>query len=196
MDAPLGEAIGNALEVIEAIETLKGRGPDDFRNLCLVLASHLLVMAAFEADLEAARQRAEEALSGGAALDKFTQLVERQGGDATVIDDYGRFPQAARNEPLRSPESGFVARIKADEIGRASMLLGAGRTRVDAPIDHGAGILLRRKPGDRVEQGDVLADLAVGAAAQPDAATRLALAAFVISPDPPPPLPVVLGVVL
>jgi thymidine phosphorylase len=195
MDAPLGAAIGNALEVIEAIETLKGRGPADLRELCLVLASHLLVLSGLEPDLSGARSRVESVLASGAALERFRQLIAHQGGDASVIDDYERFPAPARREVLAAPTAGYVAKIKAEQIGRASMLLGAGRASVDAPIDYGAGILLRAKPGDRVSKGTPLADLAVGAHAHAEDAIALASAAFVIAPDPPPTAPLVLDVV-
>jgi pyrimidine-nucleoside phosphorylase len=195
MDAPLGAAIGNALEVIEAIETLKDRGPADLRELSLVLTSHLLVQAGLQPDLTAARARAESVLTSGAGLEKFRQLIERQGGDPSVIDDYGRFPAPARRETLQAPSSGYVTRIRAEEIGRASMLLGAGRTRVDAPIDYGAGIMLRAKPGDRVSVGDALADLSVGAHAQAEQALQLAASAYVIASEPPAPVPLVLDVV-
>jgi pyrimidine-nucleoside phosphorylase len=195
MDVPLGAAIGNALEVIEAIETLKGRGPDDLRELCLVLASHLLVVSGLQPDLSSARAQAASVLASGAALERFRQLIAHQGGDASVIDDYGRFPAPARREVLAAPSAGYVAKIKAEEIGRASMLLGAGRASVDAPIDYGAGILLRAKPGDRVTKGAPLADLAIGAHAHADDAISLASSAFVIAPDPPPAAPLVLDIV-
>ena len=195
MDAPLGAAIGNALEVIEAIETLKDRGPADLRELSLVLTSHLLVQAGLQPDLTAARARAESVLASGAGLEKFRQLIERQGGDPSVVDDYARFSAPVRRETLRAPSAGYVTRIQAEEIGRASMLLGAGRTRVDAPIDYGAGIMLRAKPGDRVSAGDALADLAVGAHAQVEQALELAASAYVIAAEPAAPAPLVLGVV-
>jgi pyrimidine-nucleoside phosphorylase len=195
MDAPLGAAVGNALEVIEAIETLKNRGPDDVRDLCLTLASHLLVVARLAPDLEAARRRAEEALSSGAALDRFRRLVVRQGGDRAVIDDYTRFPQPDRIETLVAPASGFVSGIAAETIGHASMLLGAGRTRVDTPIDYGAGIRLRARLGDRVETGGPLADLYVGRHARADSARELAASAFTITAAAPPVSPLILDVV-
>ncbi len=194
MDAPLGLAVGNALEVIEAVETLKGRGPDDFRELCLLLSSHLLVVAGLAADLEGARAQLDAAIASGAALDRFRRLVAHQGGDPAVLDDYGLFAQPVAVETLRAPAAGYVTALEADTIGRASMLLGAGRDTVDAPIDYGAGILLRAKPGDRVEAGAPLADLHVGAHAQLDAARTLAAAAFGIAPAPLPRAPLVLDV--
>jgi thymidine phosphorylase len=111
------------------------------------------------------------------------------------VDDYALFPAPARRETLQAPSAGYVTRIRAEEIGRASMLLGAGRTRVDAPIDYGAGIMLRAKPGDRVSAGDALAELAVGAHAQVEQALQLAASAYVIAAEPPAPVPLVLDVV-
>ena len=160
-----------------------------------MLASHLLVVARLDPDLESARRRAEGALQSGAAVERFRMLIDRQGGDAAVIDDYARFPRAERGETLTAPTSGYVSGIRAALIGRASMLLGAGRTRVDAPIDHGAGLLLRAKPGDHVEAGAPLADLAFGHDAQFDAARALAAAAFTITEAAPPAAQAILDVV-
>jgi thymidine phosphorylase len=180
--------------VIEAIETLKGRGPDDFRELCLLLSSHLLSVAGLASSLEAARQRVDQAVASGAALTRFRQLIEHQGGDAAIVDDYSRFPQAMRVERVVSAEAGYVGALRADVIGRASMLLGAGREEVGDTIDYGAGILLRAKPGDRVAVGGSLADLHVGAHARADEARELAGSAFSIVPTPPPPSPLLLDV--
>ena len=194
MDAPLGLAVGNSLEVIEAIETLKGRGPDDFRELCLLLSAHLLVVAGLAPDLDAARRALDAAVASGAALDRFRQLIAHQGGDAGVIDDYGRFAQPARVEHLASPAAGYVAALKADTIGRASMLLGAGREQVGDAIDYGAGIVLRARPGDRVDAGAPLAELHVGSEARVDQARALAASAFTLAATPPPRSPLVLDV--
>jgi pyrimidine-nucleoside phosphorylase len=195
MDAPLGSAVGNALEVIEAVETLKGRGPADFRELCVLLTSHLLVVGGLAADLQGARAHVERALASGAALARFRALVGRQGGDEAVVDDYGRLPQAESVQTLHAPRAGWVAAVDAEAIGRASMLLGAGRERVDASIDHGAGIRLAARPGDRVEAGALLAHLHVGAGRQVEAARGLVASAFSWSEAPPAPRPLILDVV-
>jgi pyrimidine-nucleoside phosphorylase len=194
MDAPLGRAVGNSLEVIEAIETLKGRGPDDFRELCLLLSSHLLVVAGLAGGLDAARRMLDEAIASGAALDRFRQLIAHQGGDAVVVDDYGRFAQPVRVELLPSPAAGYVAVLRADVIGRASMLLGAGREQVDDAVDHGAGIVLRARPGDRVDAGAPLAELHVGEHARLDQARTLAASAFTLGATAPPRSPLVFDV--
>ena len=194
MDAPLGLAIGNSLEVIEAIETLKGAGPDDFRELCFLLSSHLLVVAGLAPDLDAARTRVDAVVASGAALDRFRRLIAHQGGDATVVDDYARFAQPARVELLPAPGSGYVAALQADTIGRASMLLGAGREQVGDAIDYGAGIVLRARPGDRVNAGAPLAELHVGREARIDQARMLAASAFTLAATAPPRSPLVLDV--
>src|SRR4029079_5216191 len=152
-----------------------------------LLTTHMFARGPLQQDLTAARARAESVLASGAGLEKFRQLIERQGGDPSVVDDYARCSAPVRRETLRAPSAGYVTRIQAEEIGRASMLLGAGRTRVDAPIDYGAGIMLRAKPGDRVSAGDALADLSVGAHAQVEQALHLAASAYVIAAEPPAP---------
>jgi pyrimidine-nucleoside phosphorylase len=195
MDAPLGLAVGNALELREALETLKGQGPSDLTLLCRTLAAHLLVVGTLVPDLDAAGDQVDEAIRSGAAFDRFRSLIEHQGGDVHVVDDWDRLPRAERLETVSARKSGFVAGIHAEPVGRASMLLGAGRTRVDAPIDYGAGVVLRVKPGDRVSAGAALADAHVGRNAQLEAARSLLEDAFVISDHPPAASPLILDVV-
>jgi pyrimidine-nucleoside phosphorylase len=195
MDAPLGLAVGNALELREAIDTLQGRGPADLTTLCRTLAAHLLQVGGLAPDLSAAGERVDEAIRSGAAFERFRSLVSHQGGDVRVIDDGDRLPRAQAVETLAAPRAGYIAAILAEPIGRASMLLGAGRARVDASIDYGAGIMLRVKPGDRVDTGAPLADAHVGRDAPLDAARALLREAFVISDDPPAPSLLVLDVV-
>jgi pyrimidine-nucleoside phosphorylase len=195
MDAPLGLAVGNSLELREALETLKGQGPSDLTLLCRTLAAHLLVVGTLAPDFDAAGDRVDEAVRSGAAFERFRSLVEHQGGDVRVVDDWDRLPRAERVETVSAPRSGFVTQIHAEPIGRASMLLGAGRTRVDASIDYGAGIVLRVKPGDRVGAGAALADVHVGRSAQLDAARSLLDDAFVIGDRPPVASPLILDVV-
>jgi pyrimidine-nucleoside phosphorylase len=195
MHAPLGLAVGNALEVRESLETLKGHGPADLSDLCRTLSAHLLVVGNLAPTLEAAAQRVDGAIQSGAAFERFRALVAFQGGDVGVIDDWERLPRAASVETLHAPSAGYVEAIHAEPVGRASMLLGAGRARVDTPIDYGAGVILRAKPGDRVSAGGPLADLHIGANALLEQARNLLKAAFVISDRPPAPSPIVLDVV-
>ena len=195
MDAPLGRAVGNALEVVECFETLKGRGPADLTELCFVLAARMVYLAKRAASPEAARAMVEQALSSGSALERLRQVIERQGGDAAVVDDYDRLPTAARREAVRAPRSGVVTGLDAARIGRVSMALGAGRDRVEAVIDHGAGILLHVKPGDAVNAGDLLAELRVGGTARLDDARAVMAEAFTIADAGTDPGPLVLDTV-
>ncbi len=158
MDRPLGLAIGNSLEVIEAIETMKGRGPEDFRELCLELSANMLFLAG-KGNLEECRALAKETMDSGAALEKFRQLCEKQGGDSSVIDDYSNFPQAKYSKKIFAKESAFISSMETEACGNAAMILGAGRATKEDSIDHAAGILLAVKPGAYVEAGQLLATL-------------------------------------
>ncbi|MGH9158987.1 MAG: thymidine phosphorylase [Vicinamibacteraceae bacterium] len=159
MDAPLGRTIGNALEVIESIETLKGRGPADLEELSVRLAARMLCLADAAPDETAAVAAVRTALASGAGLEKLRDIVRWQGGDPSVIDDYARLPTASQRHVVRAPRSGIVTRLDAERLGRASMTLGAGRDRVDAPIDPAAGIVLAVTIGDAVDAGSVLLEL-------------------------------------
>lgn len=163
MDQPLGRTIGNALEVREAIEVLRGEGPDDLREVSLVLASHMLVLGGVADDSEFARTRLEAAISSGEALRKFAAFVAAQGGDPAVADDLSRFPQAPLRLPVSAVKEGFVLAIEAEAVGLAAMTLGAGRATKDDTIDYAVGIELAAKPGEFVREGDLLATLYVRA---------------------------------
>ncbi len=195
MDAPLGRSIGNAIEMIESIETLKGRGPADLAELSWTIASHMVAAAGLEPDLGAARRRVDVVVGSGAALDRFRQVIARQDGDPAIIDDYSRLPAVRHRETVRAARGGFVASVDAERIGRASMTLGAGREQLDMPIDYGAGVLLHVAPGAEVRAGDPLAELLVGAHARLDEATALATSAFQIADAPAPAVPLVYDVV-
>jgi pyrimidine-nucleoside phosphorylase len=156
MSQPLGYAIGNALEVKEAIDTLKGEGPEDLTELCLVLGSHMVYLAKKANTLEEARQLLENAISDGSALEKFKVFLSSQGGDASVVDDPSKLPQAKFVYELEAKEDGYVKEMVADEIGTAAMILGAGRATKESNIDLAVGLVLRKKIGDRVQKGDSL----------------------------------------
>jgi len=159
MDQPLGYAIGNALEVIEAIDTLKGKGPDDLTELCLTLGAHMVVLGGKAAGVDEAKVLLRGQLHNGEALDKFIAFVTAQGGDRAVIDDPSKLPQAAVKVEVKAQAEGFVGAIEAERLGLAAMLLGAGRATKEAEIDHSVGVVLRKKVGDAVAPGDVLAVL-------------------------------------
>ena len=159
MEQPLGLAVGNALEVAEAIATLKGKGPADLTELALVAASEMLVLGRRAKTAAAARRLAEAALAGGGGLTKFRELVECQGGDTRMVMDPSRLPRAPHVETLRAPRTAYVRAIHAEQVGIASVHLGAGREKKGDPIDHRTGIVLHAKVGDRVERGQSFADV-------------------------------------
>ena len=159
MSQPLGYAIGNALEVKEAIDTLEGNGPKDLTELCLTLGSHMVCLAEKAGSLKEARNLLEKAIEEGKALEKFKTFVRSQGGDATIVDHPEKLPQAKYQFELKSKEDGYVAGMTADEIGTAAMLLGAGRATKESSIDLAAGLVLRKKIGDKVAKGESLVTL-------------------------------------
>ena len=159
MDQPLGFAVGNALEIKEAIDTLKGNGPKDLTELCLVLGAHMVVLAEKETNVEGAYQRLQQILNSGEAIEKLKELIAAQGGDPSVVDQPERLPQASFLVPVKATSSGYVEGIHAEEIGRIAMMLGAGRKTKDDPIDLAVGVVLGKKVGDEVKAGDTLATL-------------------------------------
>ncbi|MFB9860641.1 pyrimidine-nucleoside phosphorylase [Salinicoccus siamensis] len=157
MSEPLGYAIGNALEVKEAIETLKGEGPEDLTRLCLELGAQMAVLGGAAESLDEAKEKLQAVIDDGQALEKFKTFLKNQGGDPTVVDDVSRLPQADYQYEVKSKESGFVEEIKAEEIGIASAMLGAGRQTKEDVIDLAVGLVLKKKVGDPVEVGETLA---------------------------------------
>ncbi|MBF2629756.1 pyrimidine-nucleoside phosphorylase [Listeria seeligeri] len=156
MSQPLGEAIGNALEVKEAIDTLKGEGPKDLTELVLVLGSQMVVLAKQAETLEEARAKLIEVIENGAALEKFKTFLANQGGDASIVDHPEKLPQAKFQVEVPAKTSGFVSKIIADEIGIAAMILGAGRATKEDEINLAVGLMLRKKVGDSVKAGESL----------------------------------------
>ncbi|MES5892640.1 pyrimidine-nucleoside phosphorylase [Bacillus cereus] len=156
MSQPLGEAIGNALEVQEAIDTLQGKGPKDLEELCLTLGSQMVYLAGQASSLEDAREKLIEVMNNGKALESFKTFLSAQGGDASVVDDPSKLPQAQFKIEVEAKEDGYVSEIVADEIGTAAMLLGAGRATKESEIDLAVGLMLRKKVGDSVKKGDSL----------------------------------------
>ena len=189
MNQPLGEAVGNALEVREAIDTLHGGGPQDFREHCLVVASHMLVLGKKAPDLEGARHMAEEALNNGLAWRKFRQLVEAQGGDVAVIDHPQHLPSARVVIDIASPQTGWLSAVNARVVGETSVALGAGRQRKSDPVDHSVGILVHHKVGDRVDTGQPLFTLHARSKEEAHVACERLLAACIWSDTPVDPLP-------
>ena len=189
MNQPLGNAVGNALEVVEAVETLHGGGPHDFREHCLQVCAHMLVLGKRAKGLEEGRAMAEKAIADGSAFEKFRVLVQAQGGDVSYIDDVSRFPKAKIVEVVKAHRNGSISQIHARSIGEASVLLGAGRAKKSEVVDHAVGILIHKKVGDRVETGEPLFTLHANDGRRLAEARQMTLTAHFFSDSDVPPLP-------
>jgi len=191
MDAPLGRAVGNANEVIEAIETLKGRGPADLEDLSVRLAARMLVLAGVAPGEADAHARVRAVLTSGAGLETFGRIIEAQGGDRRVIDDYARLPHATREEPVRAPRAGVVHAIDAGLVGRAAVALGAGRDRVDGIVNHAVGIEVVAPVGAQVREGDPVLVIHCDDAARTALAADIVATAIEIGDGAPPDAPLI-----
>jgi pyrimidine-nucleoside phosphorylase len=186
MNQPLGYAVGNSLEVMEAIDTLCGRGPQDLRELCLSLGSLMLTLGGKAESTEEAKSILVNALDTGAALSKFADLISNQGGDARVIDAAGTvLPSARCLETVPSVQSGYISEIDAEKIGVASMILGAGRRTKDDTIDPAAGIIVLKKIGDKVQEGEPLVMLHTNNWDTLEPAAELVMSSYEVSQDKP-----------
>jgi pyrimidine-nucleoside phosphorylase/thymidine phosphorylase len=185
MDQPLGCAVGNALEVVESIECLRGGGPADLRELTVALTAEMVLLAGLAPDLALARARVERAIQDGSGLARFRALVEAQGGDPAAIDDPSRLPRAAEVLAIAAPADGVVQAIDAEAVGLAAMALGAGRARVEDRVDPAVGVVLVAKVGDRVARGAPLCLVHRNPGGEPQAlvAARL-LAAYRVGDGP------------
>ena len=194
MEQPLGRAVGNALEVAECIETLKGRGPKDLESLSIELAAWMLFLCDVTPHMETARARVRDALQSGAGLAKFREIVELQGGNPRVVDDFAVFPHARETVPLRAERDGRVTRIACRAVGLAGMLLGAGRETVDSVIDPAVGLVLHKKVGDLVIQGEPLLTLHVNDRARLDEVTAILRDAVRVGSEAPARTPLIRAV--
>ena len=191
MDSPLGHAVGNALEVIECLEVLKGRGPSDLIDISVDLAARMLVLGGAASVYTDGARLAHDAIRSGAALERFRAIVAEQGGDVRVLDDYGRFARAPRQHLVRAPRTGFVTAIDAHLVGRASVALGAGRDRVDDAVDPAVGIVVQLKPGDRVQAGEAVLELHYDDPRRLETALPLVEQALLVGDGPPPIRPLI-----
>ena len=193
MDAPLGRAVGNALEVIECFEVLKGGGPPDLIEVSVELAARMLVLGKVAGDFAAADAQVRRAIASGAGLERFRQIIEIQGGDPKVVDDYGRMPHVADRHVVVASRAGFVTGLDAELVGRASVALGAGRDRVDDPVDPAVGIMVVAKPGDAVRAGDPVFEMHYRDRARLETAIQLTSRAIAIGDSAPPPRRLIVG---
>jgi pyrimidine-nucleoside phosphorylase len=193
MDQPLGRSVGNALEVIECIDTLKGQGPPDLARLSIELAAQMIRIAGKVETLEEARALARQQIESGAGLERFRAVIAEQGGDPRVVDDYSRFPRAGHSEVLVADIRGFVSKIEAETVGLAAMQLGAGRERLDSQIDPAVGIVMHKKVGDEVDRGEPLCTIHYNASEKLDIVRRMLAGAFGYSEVRMSPRPLILG---
>lgn len=195
MDQPLGYAVGNAIEVAEAIDTLKGQGPKDLYELCIALGSRILVSAGkAECDIEA-RKMLGDVIESGAALDKFKEFIGAQGGNPQEVDNFRENIKVKFNIEVLSPFSGYVSRIHSDEIGNAAMILGGGRQTKDSVIDLSVGVLIHKKTGDYVNEGEMLATLYANDKEKADEAARRVIGAYEFTDEEPEARPLIKGIV-
>ena len=195
MDQPLGFKVGNSLEVCEAIDTLKGQGPEDFTKLCLTLGSYMLVASGIVDNVFDAENRLKEVIASGKALDKLAEFVANQGGDPAYVYDTSLFPKASIIEEIKAPQSGYISSIICDEVGLCSMMLGGGRETKDSVIDLTVGIELKAKVGDYVKEGETLAIMYANDREKFNAARDRLLNAYSFSETSVPKHEVIIGVV-
>jgi pyrimidine-nucleoside phosphorylase len=193
MDAPLGRAVGNSVEVIECIESMRGQGPADLMEVTMALTIPLLILGRVAKTPADARKLAQQAIDSGSALEKFRRIIEIQGGDPHVVDDVSRLPQVKQRHLVHATRGGYVQRMDAELIGRASVALGAGRDRVEDTIDPAVGIMVNAKPGAKVSAGDTILDVIYREKARLDSALDLVKRAVVIGDEPPARRPLIVG---
>ncbi|KYH28235.1 MULTISPECIES: pyrimidine-nucleoside phosphorylase [Clostridium] len=195
MDQPLGFAVGNALEVKEAIETLKGEGPEDLTELCLTLGSHMIVLGGKAKDSDEAREILKDIIKSGKGLAKLKELVEAQGGNAAAVDDPSLLPGASIIKQVAAPKDGYVKSIKADDIGIAALVLGAGRETKESKIDLGVGVIIHKKIGDFVKKGEAIATIYANDEEKRKSSEEILLKAYTIVDEKVEPKKLIKGIV-
>lgn len=195
MDQPLGFAVGNALEVKEAIDTLKGNGPKDLTELCLTLGSYMLHLGGVAKTAEDARAILEDVIKSGKGLAKLRELVEAQGGDPAYVDDPSLLPDASIVKEVVASQDGYIEGIKADDIGLAALILGAGRETKESEIDLGVGVILRKKIGDYVKKGESIATIYANDNEKTEASEKVILNAYKIVEEEVKPRKLIKGIV-
>jgi len=184
MDQPLGCMIGNALEVVEVVEILRGEGPEDLRQLCLELAGWMLHLGGVADTVAEGKKQSEKLIASGKAFDRFRQMVELQGGDPQAIDDPKKLPQARHTMTVSSPKSGYLTSLQCEQVGTACVILGGGRERKEDSVDPAVGIVLHKKVGDPVSAGEALATIYYNAEARAARARQLLEESYQIADSP------------
>ena len=184
MDQPLGNAVGNALEVAECLDVLNGKGPDDLRELCLILSAWMFLLGRRVQNIDQGRELAEQMISRGKAREKFREMIRLQGGDPAVIDNPDLLPRAQHKADVKSPTSGYVTGFMTEQIGTAGVLLGGGRAKKEDSVDPAVGIIIHKKIGDKVSSGDPLCKVYYNSEARFKQAEPLILQSYRIGPAP------------
>ena len=184
MDQPLGNMIGNALEVIEVVDVLRGSGPEDLRELCLELAAWMLHLGGVSRTLAEAKQQSAHLIASGKALEKFRQMVALQGGDSQAIADVHRLPRARQSSEVFAAKSGYLAAMQCEQIGTACVILGGGRERKEDSVDPAVGIVLHKKVGDHVSATEPLATIYYNSESRVARARQLLEESYKISDSP------------
>jgi pyrimidine-nucleoside phosphorylase/thymidine phosphorylase len=185
MDQPLGNMIGNALEVVEVVEVLRGGGPEDLKDLCIELAGWMLHLGGASKTVTEGKQQSAKLISSGKALEKFRQMIELQGGDPRVIDDGKKLPQAQHTTQVQSSKAGYLSSIQCEQVGTACVILGGGRERKEDSVDPAVGIVLHKKVGDRVEAGEPIATIYYNTEAKATRAKQLIAESCAVTDAPP-----------
>jgi pyrimidine-nucleoside phosphorylase len=193
MDVPLGRAVGNSVEIAECIDTLSGRGPADLSSLAVLLGSRMVLLGGQATSEDEAHDKVTTALQSGAARDKLRQMIEWQGGDPGVVDDPGRLPSARHTHTIGAAQAGVITSLDALLVGRTAVALGAGRNKKDDAVDLSAGVLVHKKPGERVTAGEPVLELRYNDPSRLAAAVALATQAIVVGEQPPADAPLVIG---
>ena len=184
MNQPLGWSAGNSVEVIESMDALQGKGAPDLMEVTLALCAHMLVLVNVEQDIETARAKLQKQIDSGAAFEKFKQMVELHGGDPKALDDYSLLPKASESEVYEAPQDGYIAQVSAEQVGRAVVLMGGGRSKTDDAVDHGVGITDIAKVGQQVSKGDPLLTIHANSKDKLAGAKQLLDKAFAFSDAP------------
>jgi pyrimidine-nucleoside phosphorylase len=185
MDQPLGNRVGNALEVVEVVDILRGKGPEDLRDLCIVLAAWMLYLGGVAESVAAGESIGEKLINSGQALERFQKMVELQGGDPRTIDDPKRLPQAQHTLAVTSSESGYISAMQCEQVGTACVILGGGREKKEDSVDPAVGIVLHKKVGDAISKGEPLAMIYYNSESRAAQARQLLEKSFYIASTPP-----------